>query len=291
MHAPDSQQEDLPDASLLDLNTIARTPELTLPPDMMPCVLNYFHRTNFLSTLATLMTHHSTLLFTPLAKVLLLLLSCRGGLHYIASNSSAVVNSFYASLHSKVTDCKVDRIPFTLHRWMEATETYDAYLSPVHLGHMMVYQLQSIMHLDQIMHTDKGERVLILQQLNSMATTDMGKSAVISVLSHVDAISCLASLLVGEDSHILIQYVITLLLLVFRHESSAPLLARTGPVIYDLLSKLDNTTLNSEFKGRVQQLLEWLKPSAVLKDKGVLHTFTPTHCSGQWPHHTLEILL
>lgn len=298
-----SEEEDDEDEDDYIKATIRRPlkgPNAALAADIPSFFVSYLNSSNFLSLLVSLLKKISTTL-TPKEQfqtlsisrhILLLLLSCRGGLQYLATSAEETINELVEFFHQNAAECKVDEgdLP-SLAFCLESPDK----CSSSHLAHLLIYHLQSLKEFDElIVATDSGnnnlkefqfkvliqteKKILILKNLYNMTTTEIGKHAVVATLSQNDGISCILSLLdlSGSEAElknsVTAQYGIPLLLLMFQSESNVGMLARIGPGIYDSVLRLESLPLASELKSRVQHILLLLKPSVILKDKQVLET-------------------
>src|SRR4051812_13997287 len=116
-----------------------------------------------------------------------------------------------------------------------------------------------------------------------MSLHELGKYAVTSTLSHSDGLNCLLSMIDPflfsehipgsqpdfKPSNVAAQYSASLLLYLLQNERNCSLVVSEGPMIYDIVSKtLSTQNMSNELRSRMQQILDWLKPSIALKDNG-----------------------
>jgi hypothetical protein len=111
--------------------------------------------------------------------------------------------------------------------------------------------------------------MLILNALYNMTLNRAGRHAVVLGLSHRTAVLFLASALHAQTNSVQTQYIVILLLLTLKLERNVFLTVDTAPDLYTAISSLDNASLTSELRSKIQQLLQWIKPAVRLKEKGV----------------------
>jgi hypothetical protein len=116
----------------------------------------------------------------------------------------------------------------------------------------------------------------VLRDLNNMMMSDMGREAVTSTLSHADGLSIIVNIL--NDSKIvseaelknsaIVPYSLSLLFHMLQTESNTSAIVNFANVIYDTISRFETfNSLSSELKGKVQAILDWIKPILIFKEK------------------------
>jgi hypothetical protein len=131
------------------------------PSDLAFFMIPLLTHTKFLPSLISLLSDKIVhkiapktreLLFKSTRDILLVLLSCRGGLHYLGTNSEHVLNKLVQILHPNSSEsCKLEDLP-ALPTCLEDPDI----CTSAHLAHLFVYHLQSLRELDSLLIAEKG---------------------------------------------------------------------------------------------------------------------------------------
>jgi len=140
---------------------------------------------------------------------------------------------------------------------------------PHHLGLLIVYHLQTLQCVGELMKTakqglslmdmDSAENIDMLHLMYSMTFSPIGRDAVISVLSHGNNLTCLLPFLTGDEDHeskmkksVSSRYASVLLNLTLQYLRQVSMLTEFGPRLLTIPKKENDKT--------IEDIQHWLAP-------------------------------
>lgn len=231
--------------SLQSFPTTVRLQVETLS-NCFPTIIKLFNSRRFLESMIVLVS--SPLLCDPgiylvVRNIIFLLISTNHGLLYLTSHPHIVNALARVLLQSSEAESDLTDSP-SLSQCLQNDDIAEG-CTPHHLGLMLVYHLQTLQCIDQLLQTskrnlslaelDSTEHISILHTLYAMTYATAGRDAVTSTLSHGHNLKCLLPFLTGDEDFetkmkksVSIKYAAVLLSLTLQHSEQLEYLETFG---------------------------------------------------------------
>lgn len=179
--------------------------------DCYPAIVRLLASRRFLESISVLVSSVlfcDPVLYVAIRDILFLLLNSSKGLLYLSSEPSTCNGLIRVLLQSSESEIDVLEMP-TLKQVSSATDATEN-CTPHQLGLLLVYHLQSLQAVDQLLETaqedlevakmDSTDHISMLHTIYAMTFTPIGRDAVSSTFSQGDNLKCLLPFLTGDEN-------------------------------------------------------------------------------------------
>ena len=220
-------------------------------------------------------------IFVGVRAVLLRLLACPEGQLCMAADPTSV-----AALLGVLTAARRDENAEGLKTSdlvdSSVCATDPSICSPQHLHRLVSQHMTALQALDRLMNAGgrDDEVGTSLYNLHSLVLTQVGRHAVVCCLRLPQGLNALVGLLETDLDvrSTAMQYAASLLLVVVQSEHSLPYTVQYSLRIHQAVKLLSQKeSLPSELKGRIKEILEWLAPVVIWKEKGIARLCAELH--------------